>query len=1188
MCVIGAINKKTNEYTHPNQAKKGDKFQCFDCLKDVIVKKGDKRIHHFAHCKKENCEIFEKPDIEQTHKNAQYTLKYILENKIPLVIKYKQCSECKTEFEPFPIPEITENSSIVVEHRFQYNGLKIADVTYIENENEIKYIFEIFHTHKTKPEDRPEPWFEFDAKTLNETYDEYLMNATPDGVIYLQCICETICEDCDLKEKNKKGIIYFNQRGAGCGKTYESIQLVQPNNTDERFVEKDTFIYLTKMHSAKDVIYTELKDQKRDGMLNDLEMVECDDGHGKQYKMSYLNKRTNKKISIVIGTIDSFNYAVVDKDRIIPQNDYFKGIVKSIQKGHIVSSKDNKIYYAGKKHLLNKNCLIIIDEAQDLGKEYIEAFKTIISQTNIDIFVIGDKLQSIWGESNIHTYIDKTNLENIYIERHSGINKVRRFHNTQFIKFVNDVIPFAKYELPEITEICDDDTKPCSCKYGHKNDVVPYNLFEVPTIYSNELNYSKIDEVIETILTYMEKEIIEYNYLPNNFMFIFPILSHNTFSTMLETRLQKFWIDKFNDIEYQDRAGLNMHKYWENKINDNKFYKYVYLHKSDEGKSINLNESKNSSRILSIHSSKGNGCEVVFVLGITEQSLSICSKKSYTQNELNLTYDSLLHVAITRQKKSIYIGIENNGDDIYKRFEQFEINKNIIFTDLIGVSKYLKSSKIKQFICENEETFEKINNAIIKPNDCIKWLPKKELLNPTEIIDWGHHTVRFAVFVYYIQFHIQMDTNNDSGSIQFITKLRQIPNKKIILCDYKTYNKQLRIIDKCNRDRNAGKDTKMTDELPLLCFNETNQNTKYFKYTKILQKIIKQIQVKLNRKYNELPKLCPIECVVLLFMIRMFDNGSYSDLPIMDVYSVIYCYDSCSDAIDEEHTKTNECICKNCFENKDINYDDNKEQDKTNENKVRESIVNHFEIINSIKQMYFNYNNITNEMQIKNIKYNIFHTASIGKDQDEFVIRDEFNIIGHSQTHVIYFMIKPQFNELNFNEIMCDAIINHFIISNVKESNNFERYNGKKIITCIFTFDSNTPIFCEFDIKNNKVLIKQIINDVLIQTHVKNHERVYNFYKFCDKTKPEKLNGFKHTLDCLNQNIYKNIPNYITGLFKDIIKDSMSTKAKIMQKENKNKKNMCENLNTRLVESVDLFLYMIDDDDDDDDNDNDN
>ena len=117
------------------------------------------------------------------------------------------------------------------------------------------------------------------------------------------------------------------------------------------------------------------------------------------------------------------------------------------------------------------------------------------------------------------------------------------------------------------------------------------------------------------------------------------------------------YLHKFNDIDYQE--VLKQNEFWKDKINDNKFYKYIYLHKSDEGKSINLKESENASRILSIHASKGNGCEVVFVLGITEETLTLFSKK-----KCNLVYDSLLHVAITRQKKSIYIGIEKNNDEI--------------------------------------------------------------------------------------------------------------------------------------------------------------------------------------------------------------------------------------------------------------------------------------------------------------------------------------------------------------------------------------------------------------------------------------------------------------------------------------------------------------------------------------------
>ena len=76
---------------------------------------------------------------------------------------------------------------------------------------------------------------------------------------------------------------------------------------------------------------------------------------------------------------------------------------------------------------------------------------------------------------------------------------------------------------------------------------------------------------------------------------------------------------------------------------------------------------------MSIHASKGNGCEVVFLLGITENNLKVFSGKTG-----NLMYDSLLHVAITRQKKSLYIGLVNNNDDIWKRFHGHHIEKNYL------------------------------------------------------------------------------------------------------------------------------------------------------------------------------------------------------------------------------------------------------------------------------------------------------------------------------------------------------------------------------------------------------------------------------------------------------------------------------------------------------------------------------
>ena len=71
------------------------------------------------------------------------------------------------------------------------------------------------------------------------------------------------------------------------------------------------------------------------------------------------------------------------------------------------------------------------------------------------------------------------------------------------------------------------------------------------------------------------------------------------------------------------------------------YVQYVYLHKHTEGKVINTNDSVNATRIMSIRSSKGDGRKVVFILGVTEDSLKRVSNK-----EKGLVYESHLHVGI--------------------------------------------------------------------------------------------------------------------------------------------------------------------------------------------------------------------------------------------------------------------------------------------------------------------------------------------------------------------------------------------------------------------------------------------------------------------------------------------------------------------------------------------------------------
>ena len=202
---LGAINKKTREYVYPKVANKKDEYVCPDCNKDLTLCKGDIIIPYFRH-KIDSinpCQHYSNPTESQIHKDAKILLKNLLEKKVPISFT-RECCSCK-KMEEFEIPEITETSTIRMEYGFQYNGsLQIADVAYLDND-EIFTLFEIFYTHKTCSEKRPEPWFEIDAEKL-------IRLANDDSLTTLQIPCIR-CEKCD-ECTERENIIMLNKKKA--------------------------------------------------------------------------------------------------------------------------------------------------------------------------------------------------------------------------------------------------------------------------------------------------------------------------------------------------------------------------------------------------------------------------------------------------------------------------------------------------------------------------------------------------------------------------------------------------------------------------------------------------------------------------------------------------------------------------------------------------------------------------------------------------------------------------------------------------------------------------------------------------------------------------------------------------------------------------------------------------------------
>jgi len=675
-------------------------------------------------------------------------------------------------------------------------------------------------------------------------------------------------------------------------------------------------------------------------------------------------------------------------------------------------------------------------------------------------------------------------------------------------------------------------------------------------IYANDTDEKKLDKSIEQLIDYMNIEIDKYNYLPNNFMFIFPILSKNILANRLEAKIQEFWIDKFNDENYQNKVLIN-NEYWKNKISDNKYYKYVYLHKSDEGKSINLRESDNASKILSIHASKGNGCEVVFLLGLKQKSLQIFSK-----DKCNLQYDSLLHVALTRQKKSLYIGIQNLNDDISERLhdKNYDIELNYdIEQNINDIKKSNKYSKIVDYCCEsnNHLLFNKIYNKYFS-EELEKKIPDNK--DQKNIIDWGHHLIRYCVFFYQLMYNIMNNEKMNDDNIyfnQFITILSKIYKLNIEVYNHNEYYKKIG-------------DIKKNNIFPILIFN-INDKSKYYKYKETLKQFIYKIQMKIknNLKNKKLPLLCPLETIILIHMYKLYNNGKYTDITIMDIYSIIYYFDECSNSIDEKHEDDYKCLCKSHFN--ESNNSDN--FDKYSD--IRKSIINHHKKVEMVNILYHNYRNyIANHFdQNCDFKYNSFHPVVLYNDNDNnFKIYNQFEMIANSDKYVIDFIITPQFSQLNFNEIISKSIYHNFLLQNSCEThNNFERFNNKIIYTCILSLDSNKPIFFKFNINKDCDILKTSIKDYLLQYYSDKHKLIYHYYRYCKENKPKDKNSIEYTHQLiLDYNAtkkleYYRIPKYIEDYYYD--------RSKELEKNKKNK-NMINDIILQ-VDDQDIFFENI-------------
>ncbi len=217
-----------------------------------------------------------------------------------------------------------------------------------------------------------------------------------------------------------------------------------------------------------------------------------------------------------------------------------------------------------------------------------------------------------------------------------------------------------------------------------------------------------------------------------------------------------------------------------------------------------------------------------------------------------------------------------------------------------------------------------------------------------------------------------------------------------------------------------------------------------------------------------------------------------------------------------------------------------------------------------------------------------------------FKITKKIKLIGYDAENIIIAYIKPQFNSLNYNEILMDSIFDNYLINNVKKykkdeiSENYTRFNGKKIITCIFTLDRHEPYYIDWSdtIKNNKDIITDAIYTSIKKKYTLESNSIFYFYiywrKFCPEIEKKPLNFINFLKEKLSDKLkLPNLPKYVYDFVSYIGFEIEQTtgkinKEKILQNYD-NKEYFFKKLEEKLDVSIKRYLGLKLDDDDEDD-----
>jgi hypothetical protein len=952
-------------------------------------------------------------------------------------------------------------------------------------------------------------------------------------------------KDLWVSEEPPQCYLHLKQQGAGSGKTYGMMQLL---NSDPEIAHYRYVTFITKQHAAVNVMYREFMNQYESGLLSNIKLLEDPIKANKKHIVRYTHKLTGVEGVAIFATVDSFTYALGEAP--INARDQFIGIVQSIRDAAPRTTREGGMTYAGVNPILNKEMLIMIDETQDLSTLYGEAFLNIVRSKYTNLCVVGDRLQSLGTQENALTFLYNACELGLKVIKSDISNEVRRFSDPALLAFVNSMIPFEKYSLPPMTAAISSPAKEGALQF------IP-----AQAVYANAAaGDDTVVKGIDQIMSYFKKEVVENNRVPEDFMIVTPFTAKNPLVEALQITLNMYWKNMMEDATYI-AAVKSKHPYWAS-VNVNEYRRYAVFHKSEENGSINLSESEFATRIVSIHSSKGDGRKVVFVIGLTHAAL-----QKFSQVANNLCYDSLLHVAITRQKERLYFRLENNGDEICNRIMKSHPDIITAASEFDTLNKNVKLTALAQQI--HNSSFEELYESVV-----CKSLPPALPISTGEkmLIDMGDHHIRYAsmfmnTIVHCCNHELRTGSTTKRQFFVILDNVRKATIKSV--AELKEYRQVLA--------GNKAEDSKSLS-IPVVEFKVNKTDVNYKKYFVIIMRTMGRIKSELASLYkSQMNYFCPLESVILYYMIECIQNGSFQNITIDDIYNVIDMY---SKSFDSSLAGHDHCECKTHFAAKTTALSDS-------EKKYNDYLRGHYDGLLKMTSILDAFDKLHPQVNWLYSHPIYLHGGSAEKSTEEFCIYKYYEMIGYDDKSVYVFTLKPQFTQLNYNEFLTNSILDTYLISNtVKGGANYERFNGKSIVSCVLSLNTDDVYSLDWTlpVKESSIFLKNKLFDTMKHRFEVVHPHYFksflNIVSNSSQQKPELILA-KFIAKC---DADDRMPEYINSVWNYIktavdLCDKQKTKRKELEKYT-DKEIFIALLDRLLVGSLKKYIDIADDESD--------